>query len=439
MDKLKLHFEWQRPEGIRGPELRATWAWLEVWIKDKCLTRIFDHKAKTVRSELYIPLYPFAEWIACNWWQLLYEPEVHWLRKQRNYTFRHNMRTVGDGIVMPNVELRPQGRTIQAIWETSSHPYGMVDFISSGKALLDREQAFAELYAFVDSVIARLEQEGVSETLLQQTWGLIQETLADREEQVFCQAVALQGKDAYALTEEEANRVLEAARILPDSLFDDFLHLASWEEMLGQANNLMMKVDHLTGNTAELTSLRDLRRELDNPCDQALPWDQGYALARTVRSAMGTNGNVPSNLETFSSMLDIPVDTLNRVVRMEELFPGIEAMVGENERESPGFILKPCNKRENQIFALCRALCDYLYHPGSSCLISSGNTEGQKRNRAFAAEFLAPAELIQKYLHAAETTLEDIEEIAHELGVSSYVGYHQVQNHGLADIYSEMH
>ncbi len=435
--KLTLNFEWQRPDGVQGEELRATWAWFEAWIGESCLTRVFDRKARTVRSALHIPLYPLAEWIAWNWWPLFHEPEVHWLREQRGYAFRHNLRSVGEGIAMPNVELRPQGRMLHVVWEPASHLYSLVDFLGQGKALADLEQVVAELYGFVDSVIARLEEEGVGETQLRQAWDAILQTLTDLEEQDFCQAVALQGRDPYTLTEEEENRILETARILPQTLLEDFLQLGSWTGLLEQAQALNKKIEILSENPGELTQLIDLRRALSNPDDRILPWDQGYALARTVRAALGTNGYPPSSLEKLAGILGVSSHRLCEVVRVENVFAGVEALLGENKRGSPGFILRPRSKQENQVFAFCRALGDYFLSSQSPSLVSSGNTERQKRNRAFAAEFLAPAEMIKKYLSAVEVTLEDIEDIAHELGVSLYVVLHQVQNHDLATIYSE--
>jgi Zn-dependent peptidase ImmA (M78 family) len=56
----------------------------------------------------------------------------------------------------------------------------------------------------------------------------------------------------------------------------------------------------------------------------------------------------------------------------------------------------------------------------------------------FAAEFLAPAELIQSRLAGRETTREEMDEIAYMMGVSSYVVAHQVQNHGLAVVRDDL-
>ncbi|KGO32810.1 hypothetical protein JT06_18235 [Desulfobulbus sp. Tol-SR] len=62
------------------------------------------------------------------------------------------------------------------------------------------------------------------------------------------------------------------------------------------------------------------------------------------------------------------------------------------------------------------------------------NTERQKRNRAFAAEFLAPADAIRKRLTAGEVSQEDIDDLAGDMGVSPFVVEHQIVNHRLAEV-----
>ena len=73
MPKLSFEFEWMDAERINGPELSATWALLQIRAGDSVVTRVLDARAKTVRDSVYVPLYPFAEWLATNWWFLTHE------------------------------------------------------------------------------------------------------------------------------------------------------------------------------------------------------------------------------------------------------------------------------------------------------------------------------------------------------------------------------
>lgn len=67
-------------------------------------------------------------------------------------------------------------------------------------------------------------------------------------------------------------------------------------------------------------------------------------------------------------------------------------------------------------------------------VLSGAITQRQKRNRAFAAELLAPAEAIEKRIGSNLVNFEDVEEIGREFCVSSYVIAHQIENHGLGTI-----
>ena len=73
MPGLRFKTDWVDADGIRGPELAATWAALEIRVEDSIVTRVLDTRARTVRDFVYVPLYPFAEWMAANWWFLMHE------------------------------------------------------------------------------------------------------------------------------------------------------------------------------------------------------------------------------------------------------------------------------------------------------------------------------------------------------------------------------
>lgn len=57
---IRIETEWVDAEAIRGPELSATWASLSIRVDDAVITRLVD-RTDTVRSRVYVPLYPLAE------------------------------------------------------------------------------------------------------------------------------------------------------------------------------------------------------------------------------------------------------------------------------------------------------------------------------------------------------------------------------------------
>ena len=109
-----------------------------------------------------------------------------------------------------------------------------------------------------------------------------------------------------------------------------------------------------------------------------------------------------------------------------------DALVAVNEKGSPGFLIDK-RQAEARKFALCRGLFEYLMsEQGALALISAARSERQKRKRAFATEFLAPAALLKEHLCGETLDEEEIDEVAETFGVSSSVIRHQRDNHHLA-------
>ena len=58
-------------------------------------------------------------------------------------------------------------------------------------------------------------------------------------------------------------------------------------------------------------------------------------------------------------------------------------------------------------FSFCRGLFEYLTAPGTpSTLVTVARTDRQKRNRAFAAELLAPADWIRERIDVTQVSPE---------------------------------
>jgi hypothetical protein len=136
--------------------------------------------------------------------------------------------------------------------------------------------------------------------------------------------------------------------------------------------------------------------------------------------------------------LGIPTRKLESAIIEISSLPGtFNALVATNAVESPVFAV-PKRREEAIRFAFCRALFDYLTTPaGEPLLVTSARSERQKRNRAFAAEFLAPADLLREALPGQTVGDEELDDLAAVFGVSPSVIRHQIENHGLALSFSD--
>jgi hypothetical protein len=216
VNTLRLDFEWQDPAGARGKELRATWASLSVVIDDTPVTELQDRQTKSVRTGVFLPLFPLTEWLADNWWFLHAEVERSDTAESREFDRRHNIRWAREGFVLPSLRFVTLGKDVEAQWQSLDIPSAKIRFLASGCALLPGSAFTEALRGFVNAVVARLDEMGVPGTTLHEQWLAIQN--ADADEQEFCEAAARLGTDPYALDAHLENAILDVSRRLrPDS------------------------------------------------------------------------------------------------------------------------------------------------------------------------------------------------------------------------------
>ena len=428
MNKLRFELEWERVDGSRGDELAATWARLAIRVEDATITRVNDYRSLGLRDHLLIPVYPLAEWIATHWWTLLYEAQAP---GRDGYEQRHNLRFGREGFALPDLLIKPMGERAWIEWRALELPQARVGFPTSGARDLDLDDIRNALADLIETVLARLDQQDVTDTCLHQEWQTIQ--AADAMETTFCIAAARLGQDHYALSEPTAKAILAAANQLPVHWQDDFFDLANAQELDAQValiDDARALLRQSSGHYGDLVALRE-RTEKINP--HHTPWEQGYQVARTLRGRLALGTDPLNSDAALAGAFGIPA--LGCVSlhdpRARKLFDG---MVDTDDRELPGFLTTK-SRPEQVRFAFCRGLFEYLTAPGTpSALVTVARTDRQKRNRAFAAELLAPADWLRTRINDSWVSPDEVDEWAGELGVSAEVVDRQIQNHRLAAV-----
>jgi hypothetical protein len=431
MNGLQLDFEWIDPEGARGPELRATWASLEIRFDGAAITRAIDNSSRSVRNSLFLPLYPLAEWFATHWWFLLHEVEAPGRSTSDLYAKRHSLRDAGEGFALPSLTIQPLGESfVRLAWEPVELEAQNLEFTASGSGVVSVSQLREALSNFVTAVLKRLQQQGVEGTLLESEWNHIQILEPDEEE--FCIAAASLGLDPYAVDEVTQEEILSVSKALPASLLAGFLEVAEPTSLQVQAQRVLTALKRSGANLANLENLKSLRNDLKTFEVQGSPWRQGYEFAHELRSRLGLNGEPMSSLSALGQALGLSKSLDTAIVTVTGLPDSLDALVATNSQESPGFAV-PKRREQAVRFAVCRALFEYLTIPESApLLVTRARSERQKRNRAFAAEFLAPAHLLRERLPSRTVGDEEVDDIAASFGVSPYVIWHQIENHTLA-------
>ena len=184
---IRIETEWVDAEAISGPELSATWASLRMRVNDEVITRIVD-RTDTVRSRVYVPLYPLAESLVTNWWFLLHEVENPAKTTDVAFARRHAFVSAPEGYAFPNLQLTPSGERVRLVWKGERRHWSRIEFLNEGEAWIDLEEFRECCCELVDRVVRRLLALGIEGTLLQEEWTSVQ--AADHDETMFCKTAA---------------------------------------------------------------------------------------------------------------------------------------------------------------------------------------------------------------------------------------------------------
>lgn len=444
MSQISLDIEWDSPGGAKGEELRATWARLRILVDGTPVTRVEDHEGHGVRPGIFVPLYPVAEWIARNWWSLLYEVPLPRSSRGVRYGDRHNLRFAAEGFALPDLLIQPAGGCIDLEWKPFDRPLCGVTFLDRGRAVVSRGDFEASLRRFVESVVSRLDDQGVRATFLAEEWRAISK--ADADEEAFCRALGQLGEDPYVEHPVDGVRALiEFANLFPAETVEEFLAAVEWSRLEEAGGQLKSFTEEAGKARLDLQPLLELREKIGHgngwTPGGGLPWQQGYEFARTLRQYLNMlpSVGVPSSAE-LGSLFKVRADQWDEAIAGKLGYSEhIRAAVAATSDSYPYFALRS-DCESNQVFALCRGLFEYLTSNGRATgLATDAASERQKRNRAFAAEFIAPAEGIAGHIQDSTVVAgEELKQIAERFGAPEYVIRHQIQNHHLAAIREEV-
>ncbi|MGD2115268.1 MAG: ImmA/IrrE family metallo-endopeptidase [Acidobacteriota bacterium] len=433
MADLALDFEWEDPGGARGEELRATWSRLTVTAGEDVVTRVLDLRTRGVRNSVYVPLYPIAEWIASNWWRLLYEVRSPRAPARNGYEARHCLTAASEGFALPALSFEPMGETLRLSWNAKEFFHRPLEFVGDGVAHVSRDCLEERLIQFVEAVVGRLEDEGIHETLLHEEWNAIRGMSSDEES--FCRLAGTLGLDPFRIDDEQADQIVEVAARIPEALHDELFSAADPSILAAEATALGTALDELSGRHPSLDRLRDLREEVDPlRSTEHLPWRQGYEAARSLRAALSLNGDPLSTFESLGAAFRVEGSVLEREVRAIRGVVAVDGVVALDDRQRPGFGVR-ATAPEARRFAFCRELFEYLASEGTEpSIVTRAGTHRQQRNRAFAAELLLPSDALRSRAPADVVGYQWVDEIAAEFGVSWAVVSHQLEKHHIARI-----
>ena len=435
MPDFRLDTEWLDGEGVNGAELSATFASLRIDVGGRPVTEIIDRRARTTRESVYVPLYPLAEWLVTNWWFLAYESDNPTKSGEPDFALRHALGASTDGYAFPNLTVTSSGARTRLVWGSDPSPWTRIEFLNRDSAVVDRAEFLEVCADLVERVVRRLVAFEIHGTFLQEEWAAIQ--AADADESSFCEVAAGLGWDPYDLVEKQQQQVVRLADELGE-LRGEAVPIIGTTDPLGDAERILSAVQTARSNRLHLERLKPLAESVGEGQLRGSPWELGYDLARQARDALHLDGQPIRTLDDLAEALGEDGGALNQVFQPLATLGDlrlIDGVVAGGEQGSYAFGLRRAGE-SGQRFTFCRALGEAITSH-TDALVTRGDTERQQRNRAFAAEFLAPSSGLRERISHWLVGPDEVDDLAEEYGVSPYVIRYQIGNHGIARLAGE--
>ena len=438
---IKFHVEWLDAPGVRDAVLARTWARLVIEANGRLVTEVVDQRADSRRGSVYGTVFPLCRWIVENWWFLLNESypfpapysslDLARRPSDRAWVQRHSMLTAREGGALPDLTIHRDGKMVVARWvpDRSDESLSPIRFTGSGEVRMDPEQAAQGLGDVVRLVLDRLDglQEPDAMTLRANLVGVSAATVSgDRALCEWSARLGLDPHDPNELTDALANELVELVDPLDSSVRYDLLDVAD----AGGLEAGCRWIQHAQCVAAEALPATIAAPSLPSP-SAASAHELGYRSAALVRDYLSmADGQGP--VEDIDDTL-LQLGWARCPEGMDDPWPGgpLYAMV-ERSGAGDSVAVTPEFETRAKRFSQARAL--FLRYangtPWDRRLATRAHTWDQRASRAFAAEFLAPADGISRSI-GEYVSPSQIDDLADHYGVQPVAIRHQIENHRL--------
>jgi hypothetical protein len=426
---FELSTSWLRPPSdLQVSETDATLASLVIRVSNENITEFKEHDGERF-DHLEIPTYYVAEWIAENWWPLLWEP-----RKSEDddpnadFLGRHSLLAAQHGFALPRLLIVPMGRLLQL--SAGAREVQLADgrFLKGARATLSRDSVQAELFRFVSEVVSRLDHFHIKDTLLQDAWHLITNT--DEEQAQFCRYVGALGLSPYDLEERVATLIERLLPTLGDRLLMD-LCLVCNRQTFEAVATVAEKAIALTkdASASTLSPLGSFQVPADNM--EAPAYRRGVRAAELLRRRLSIKDTDPHGASRVFELFQLDTNRRIDAPRNDDEI-SVTGAVTRQELEMKVALLQGTEAKRR--FAGARAIFSAWSadSPNESRLLTSAVTRDQQANRAFAAELTAPRNLIRAKSRRGRLTENDVYDLAADLQIGVDVVQKQALNNGIS-------
>lgn len=406
-----IRLDWGDGGDIRSAELRATWCTLSIELAGRLVTLVRSGSGGP-RTGVHVAAYPLAEWIVEYWHRILEWQQAGGGTRRKGIS----MRLAGEGMAWPDLRFLATGDEIRCTWEAGQALIGNdLEFLASDAVTVPRgelERAFVDV---VESVVSRLHDSGIRESVLENRWAVLRQL--SREEDEFVTAAARLGLDGFDLTEIQEHRILDADERVPAELLSPLLDSTD--------------IDGLPDAVEWLENARLLevpRTEPVAPLEwrngHEPPWTFGYRGALELRERLGAE-----ELRSFPIERWVPAQTLG------ERSGGVEAYSATTDNRTAVVFSAPGRLPASTRFNQARALGYWVLFSQPESLLPRSHRWEDQATRAFAAELLLPSHDLRhvaRQVHGYWT--EAVEDrLADEYQVSTRLVRDQLENHAILE------
>lgn len=439
---MRFEVEWLDAPGVGDCVLAATWARLRIEANGADVTELIHLSSDTRRSAVYGPVFPLAEWLIENWWNILHEPaptsplspgrgapawKLGWIQ-------RHHLLAAREGTALPDAALVRDGDDIVVRWFPDPREQGRsrVRFLGEGQARVGVDEFQTQAAAFVEATLQRAgavvgDNEDVQRAAA--AWTAIQ--TADDDEQELCRSLALLGVDPYdpdEATDSLVHLIANLTATLPALLRSDLLEGS-------HPTTLQAAVSWLAESRANLAN-GSSRHQVATLTEGRAPsaHQTGYRLARQARERLLHL----SPQEAIRDLEDLMVARLGwdtTPLREGDPLKWLEGLIGLSRGSGKPVVIHPGPRAGwARRFLLARsAFFTVTGTVDQGRLLTRAATWPQRAARAFAAELLAPASAIAQRVGGA-VSQDDVAELSEIFGVNPLLIQHQLENHGLGSV-----
>jgi hypothetical protein len=426
---LSIKKSWlPREKGEDSPdldELQATLARFEIVLGKQNVTEHKVQRAK--RNALQIPLYYLAEWIAENWWVLLFEPQKDEAEDEEpdlGYIGRHSLLSAQHGFPLPALTVIPFGRSVRINCRPRRAAFAELLFTADAFGDAPSEQVQSTFLAFLRETDSRLKEFGIENTNFQSALNEI--TSLSREEQEFCELLGALGVYPSCASEQVSKAVEAVFEILGPRATRDYC-LAAKPHQIVQAQAVAEQLrDRLAGlHDANLSKL--LKADLPGENFQVPSWRRGIQAAKNLREKLKIDIKDEGGATKIFEELEIDLKRFDNNINDGS---GLTSLGGAIDRDGEkAKIALFQDGVAHRRFAAGRAayLC-WVSESKSRRLMTNALTRDQQASRQFAAEILVPRDFLKKCAVSGTLSHDHVREIAMLRGAMPDVAFKQAYN-----------